>query len=117
MDDSQEDAPSWEDPLSDAGIAYAKIQAVFPELTHGSLMKTTPEQLAERNPAVSKVLGTTRTIIRETARELSVELTKYISSKNEGAISGPKRDKIPVTYWPLIKGKSSSAYPYPFHIQ
>ncbi|KAJ4420136.1 hypothetical protein N0V82_004583 [Gnomoniopsis sp. IMI 355080] len=97
-----EDQPSWRDPTSDAGIAYAKIRAVYPELTHSLLLKSKPERLL-KDPRVSQVLGTTKKIAFSTAAELAAELAKYLDSVDKDTDTGPKENTGALALWPLIK--------------
>lgn len=89
------------DTNAEAGIAYAKIKAVYPDLTHDMIIKSKVEQLAKRE-AVTKVLGKTREIAHGNARDLYTSLQKYLDSKDKDTKGGPRKEKD-MAYWPLIK--------------
>lgn len=105
VQDSHEDdqsQPSWGDPDSDAGIAYAKIRAVYPELTHNLLLNTRPDRLAQ-DPRVCRVLGTTKKIAFSTAIELAEQLAKYLDSVDKDTNTKSKDSTGGFALWPLIK--------------
>ncbi|KAK7733744.1 hypothetical protein SLS63_004529 [Diaporthe eres] len=89
------------DTNAEAGIAYAKIKSVYPDLTHDMIIKSKVEQLAKR-PAVTNVLGKTREIACSNARDLYTSLQKYLDSKDKDTKGGPRKEKD-MAYWPLIK--------------
>lgn len=89
------------DTNAEAGIAYAKIKAVYPDLTHEMIIKSKVEQLAKRG-TVTNVLGKTREIACSTARDLYTSLQKYLDSKDKDTKGGPRKEKD-MAYWPLIK--------------
>lgn len=89
------------DGKTEAGIAYAKIQAVYPDLTDSSLMKQSARELAKRK-GVAEVLGTTRRINCKNANDLSSAVQKYLDSKEKSTKMGPKKEKD-MAFWPLIK--------------
>ncbi|KAK1752155.1 hypothetical protein QBC47DRAFT_306133 [Echria macrotheca] len=80
---------------SEAGVAYAKIKAVYPRKTKEMIASSDPDNLASE-PAVARVLGTTRTLKARTADSLYRQLQQYVDSKEKNT------DKT-VEYWPLIK--------------
>lgn len=89
------------DTNAEAGIAYAKIKAVYPDLTHDMIVKSKVDQLATR-PAVTNVLGKTREIACSNARDLYTSLQKYLDSKDKDTKGGPRKEKD-MSFWPLIK--------------
>lgn len=89
------------DTNAEAGIAYAKIRAVYPGLTHDMIIKSKVEQLAKRE-AVTNVLGKTREIACSNARDLYTSVQKYLDSKDKDTKGGPRKEKD-MAYWPLIK--------------
>lgn len=97
-----EDQSTWGDPTSDAGIAYAKIRAVYPDLTHSLLLKSQPDRMLQ-DPRVSKILGTTKKVAFSTAAELAAELAKYLDSVDKVTDTGPKKNTGVFALWPLIK--------------
>ncbi|KAI1752357.1 hypothetical protein F4782DRAFT_530612 [Xylaria castorea] len=91
---------------SDAGIAWAKIKAVYPTLTKKTIEQTSAKALAS-DPAVKWLLGTTKTVREPTASELYKATQIYMGSKKKTSFapldseendSGPKME-----LWPLIK--------------
>ncbi len=87
---------------SDAGIAYAKIRAVYPNLTKNELAtgRLTVAELC-KDPSVQKVLGTSVTITEPEAKQFGESLKKYIDSKEKSP--GRKKDSEDLfEFWPLI---------------
>ncbi|KAL2196856.1 hypothetical protein P885DRAFT_69332 [Corynascus similis CBS 632.67] len=80
---------------SDAGVAYAKIKAVYPRLIKDQIAKATPEWLVNQG-AVRQVLGTVRKVRATTAASLYRQLQEYVNSKE-------KNTEKRMEYWPLIK--------------
>ncbi|KAK4236644.1 hypothetical protein C8A03DRAFT_16733 [Achaetomium macrosporum] len=80
---------------SDAGIAYAKIKAVYPKMTKEMIAKATSESLANQ-VAVRSILGTVRKLRATTAASLYRQLQEYVDSKE-------KNTEKRIEYWPLIK--------------
>lgn len=95
---------TYRDTSTEAGIAYAKIRAVYPDLTLEMLVKSSRRQL-ENRAAVRDVLGTTRTMAFKTAKDLYTTLQKYLDSKEKHPRSKAKINKDEIALWPLIKGK------------
>ncbi|TGJ86746.1 hypothetical protein E0Z10_g2034 [Xylaria hypoxylon] len=89
---------------SDAGIAYEKVKAVYPKKTREMLAQANPKDLASE-PAVRVILGTTKVLKKETAKEVYQGMQHYVDSKEKstGPISKRDRADIPMEYWPLIK--------------
>ncbi|KAI1170844.1 hypothetical protein F4777DRAFT_91817 [Nemania sp. FL0916] len=89
---------------SDAGIAYAKVKAVYPQKTREMLAEADPNKLAQE-PAVRRILGTTKRLKAKAAKELYQQMQHYVDSKEKSA-SAPdnkKRVDVAMEYWPLIK--------------
>ncbi|OQO00786.1 hypothetical protein B0A48_13473 [Cryoendolithus antarcticus] len=93
-------------PESDAGIAYAKIRAVYHKHTNEMLGKSTVASLM-RVPTVQSVLGTTKRINSADCASFYTRLQHYVDSKekieldkNGNKKTNPKRH---FEYWPLIK--------------
>ncbi|KAI1302789.1 hypothetical protein F5Y03DRAFT_396306 [Xylaria venustula] len=90
---------------SDAGVAYAKVKAVYPHMTKEMLANAEPEDLAN-NPAVRGILGTTKTLTKQTAKELYEGLQRFVDSKEKPTDAIGKKGKADTTrmeYWPLIR--------------
>jgi hypothetical protein len=86
---------------SDAGIAYAKIKAVYPSQTKEDIAQSNAELLA-REPSVHSILGTSKVIQERTASDLYLGLQRYVDSKERTA-SRNKKTSAHMDYWPLIK--------------
>ncbi|TGJ81074.1 hypothetical protein E0Z10_g7676 [Xylaria hypoxylon] len=100
--------PSSEGQLeeSDAGIAWAKIKAVYPKVTKQVIGQTDPKVLAD-DPAVKTLLGTIKTVRKRTADELYEAIQIYVDSNKK--INNPSFDREgnsstrKMELWPLIK--------------
>ena len=80
---------------SDAGVAYAKIKAVYPKMTKEMIAQAKSEQLINE-PSVRRVLGSIRKLRATTAADLYRQLQEYVDSKE-------KNTEKRIEYWPLIK--------------
>ncbi|KAI1322901.1 hypothetical protein F5Y16DRAFT_403978 [Xylariaceae sp. FL0255] len=100
---------------SEAGVAYAKMKAVYPQKTREMwktaflvgdlrLAQATPRNMANE-PAVRKILGTTKVLKEETAKHLYRRMQHYVDSKEKstGPVDHRKRVDISMEHWPLIK--------------
>ena len=93
---------------SEAGIAYAKIKAVYPKLTKEDISNSSVQELMEHN-SVSKVLGTSRSIQETDPLFFYRKLQSYVDSKEKTTKSekdkSDKEKKKPkeMEFWPLIK--------------
>ncbi|KAI0103234.1 hypothetical protein GGR51DRAFT_525139 [Nemania sp. FL0031] len=89
---------------SDAGIAYAKVKAVYPQKTREMLATAKPEDLA-REPAVRAILGTTKKLQETEAKKLYHRMQHYVDSKEKdtGPVDHKKKVDVAMEYWPLIK--------------
>ncbi|RYP81934.1 hypothetical protein DL769_001778 [Monosporascus sp. CRB-8-3] len=67
---------------TDAGVAWAKIKAVYPHITKEALTKTDADSLAN-GPAVSSLLGVTKTIHCATAQAFYNDIQVYVDSKQK----------------------------------
>ncbi|KAH6654027.1 Dynamin family-domain-containing protein [Truncatella angustata] len=93
---------------TEAGVAWAKIKAVYPHLTKKDLSRTDLNELSE-NYKVRQILGTTKIVSEESVETFSSCLQQYIDS-TEGKPTRrgrPEKDKTTgehkLEYWPLIK--------------
>ncbi|KAM7187037.1 hypothetical protein V8F33_011456 [Rhypophila sp. PSN 637] len=80
---------------SEAGIAYAKIKAVYPKKTREMISEANPTQLTNET-AVRRVLGTVKKLQATTAASIYRQLQNYVDSKEKNT------EKL-MEYWPLIK--------------
>ncbi|KAK4163169.1 hypothetical protein QBC43DRAFT_67836 [Cladorrhinum sp. PSN259] len=78
---------------TDAGVAYAKIKAVYPKKSKEMIVSSTPESLARE---VQHVLGSTKKLKATTAAGIYRHLQEYVDSKE-------KNTEKRMEYWPLIK--------------
>lgn len=112
---------------SDAGIALAKLRAVYPSKTKAMLVQGSPEAFANE-PAVRCMLGTVKYLQSHSAKGLYHQLQRYVDSKEKSTETkrkvrsagrkgkakssndrgqttlpepGPRDD--PTEFWPLIK--------------
>ena len=85
---------------SDAGIAYAKLKAVYPRKTREMLAVGSPEAFA-RETRVRSILGTVKHLKQSSASEIYQQLQRYVDSKEKTA--GTKRADVEMEFWPLIK--------------
>ena len=82
---------------TDAGRAYAKIKAVYPNLTKEMIEQTNPEALANHS-AVRHILGSLKKFQATAAPTMYRQLQHYVDSKEKNAAAG-----LTMEYWPLIK--------------
>ncbi|KAL9095127.1 MAG: hypothetical protein Q9165_002730 [Trypethelium subeluteriae] len=92
---------------SEAGIAYAKIKAVYPNKTKDEL-ETIAQSGWERllkDPSVQDILGTTKTIQESGSDRFYNRLQRYVDSKGQSSQdkSGKDRREKKMEFWPLIK--------------
>ncbi|RWA04254.1 hypothetical protein EKO27_g10851 [Xylaria grammica] len=89
---------------SEAGIAYAKVKAVYPKKTKEMLAQANARDLANE-PAVRAILGTTKVLKKETAKEIYQQMQRYVDSKEKstGPVGRKERADASMEYWPLIK--------------
>ncbi|KAK8136375.1 hypothetical protein PG984_004315 [Apiospora sp. TS-2023a] len=86
---------------SDAGVAYAKLKAVYPLKTKEMLAQADMGNLAAE-PGVRNVLSSTKQLKATTSKDLYRQLQRYIDSKEK--LTGDERKKnVPMEFWPLIK--------------
>jgi len=96
---------------TEAGIAWAKFHAVYPQITKDSLGKCAISELMGRQEL--GFLGTTKHVEREEPGNFYLELQKYVDSKDKNEKSTGKETKKRkrskqesgprLEYWPLIK--------------
>ena len=88
---------------SDAGIAYAKIRAVYPKLTKEDMTNATIEKLMQHGNV--NCLGTERSLENDDSLVFYRKLQYYVDSK-EKSTAKDKFDKEKtreMEFWPLIK--------------
>lgn len=84
-------------PDTEAGLAYAKIKAVYPRQTKALLCSSSPDQLAQER-AVLDTVGSVKYLTAADAPTLFRELQRYVDSKDKGT-----EQESEMEYWPLIK--------------
>jgi len=89
-------------PDSIAGVAYAKIRAVYPKHTKDMLRNSTTEQLMDV-PSVKGILGTVKRIQSRDCASFYQRLQHYVDSQQKpNGSKGAKPIREP-QLWPLIK--------------
>ena len=90
-------------PDTDAGIAYAKIKAVYPRKTKETMPHSSIDKMLEE---VSHVLGTSRNIEETDSLRFYQKLQQFVDSK-EKSTGDKEKDKkkklIEMEFWPLIR--------------
>ena len=108
FDDSGRPSKDVRDPDSQAGIAYAKIRAVYNKYTQDMLGNASVDRLM-REKSVQSVLGTTRRVNERLPDAFYKRLQNYVESREKGEEKLDKNGKRiglkkrPFEYWPLIK--------------
>lgn len=91
---------------TDAGVAYAKIRAVYPERTRDDVMRVDVQSMLQE---VSHILGNIHHIREADSLQFFKRLQQYIDSKekptNSTARPGDKKNQVnqDKELWPLIK--------------
>jgi hypothetical protein len=86
-------------PDTIAGVAWAKIRAVYSNHTREMLQKSTVRQLMEV-PSIKSILGTTKRIRSGDCESFYRELQHYVDSQQKDSKGRSKREQ---EFWPLIK--------------
>jgi GTPase SAR1 family protein len=89
-------------PDTEAGVAYAKVRSVYPQMTKEGILKAQIPSLL-MNHGVSKVLGTTTRFEDGRPDSFYRRLQKYVDSNEKEVKDRPKGGGKPIEYWPLIK--------------
>lgn len=97
-----------QDDGSETGIAFAKIQAVYPHINRHNLPGAKVEDLLDRD-YIKDALGKEIEFSTNSAEELHKQTQKYVDSKEKlsedfalhGLGASPMLDKI--AYWPLVR--------------
>lgn len=90
-------------PDTDAGIAYAKIKAVYPKKTKETIPQTSIEKMLEE---VSHILGTSRDIEETDSLRFYQRLQHFVDSKEKSTgdkEKDKKKERREMEYWPLIR--------------
>ncbi|PVH72346.1 hypothetical protein DL98DRAFT_576869 [Cadophora sp. DSE1049] len=81
---------------SDAGVALAKLKAVYPGKPTAELLQMTKDEVVQ-DTNLSGILGKAKTIDTANAKEFSKAIAQYIDSANKTS----KSSKF--EYWPLVR--------------
>ncbi|KAL7629638.1 hypothetical protein AAE478_001160 [Parahypoxylon ruwenzoriense] len=87
---------------SEAGVAYAKLKAVYPQKTREMIAQGSPEAFANE-VFVGGVLGSVKMLKDVTAKGLYNHLQRYVDSKEKITGADHKKRSTSMEYWPLIK--------------
>ncbi|KAK7545338.1 hypothetical protein IWX49DRAFT_500418 [Phyllosticta citricarpa] len=82
---------------SEAGVAWAKIKAVYPQKTREMIAAASPKKLAQE---VQSLLGTTKQISQSDPADFYKRLQFFVDSQEKQKDS---KEKKRMEYWPLIK--------------
>ena len=87
---------------TDAGIAYAKIKAVYPRKTKEDIANSSIDNMLRE---VSHLLGTSKTIGETDSSRFYSRLQHYVDSKEKatGDKKGKKKERRDLEFWPLIR--------------
>lgn len=90
-------------PDTDAGIAYAKIKAVYPRKTKEMIPQSSIQQLLAE---VSHILGTSRDIEETDSSLFYQRLQRFVDSKEKSTgdkQKDKKKERREMEFWPLIR--------------
>ncbi len=99
-------------PDSDAGIAYAKIKAVYPRKTRDDIAESSIEKLVKD---VAHILGTERQIKETDSMKFYRKLQHYVDSKEKSTgdkEKDKKKERKELEFWPLIRVVRYSSCPH-----
>ncbi|KAL9025304.1 MAG: hypothetical protein Q9196_005847, partial [Gyalolechia fulgens] len=88
---------------TDAGVAYAKIKAVYPQKTKNDIAKSDIQSLLKE---VSHILGSSRNIKEQDSLIFYKKLQGYVDSKEKATgkeDKDGKKEKKEREFWPLIR--------------
>ncbi|RXW25223.1 hypothetical protein EST38_g555 [Candolleomyces aberdarensis] len=79
------------DLKSDAGIAWSKVHAVYPNVAIEQILQMDVQQILNLDRNIAGILGTTKKIVAKDSKTFGKEIAKYIDSKDQKR--GDKKDK------------------------
>jgi hypothetical protein len=93
--------------LATESVPYAKLKAVYPDITKQTMDQYTVDELMA-DPKVASVLGTQRIIQHDHVESFYRELQELIDSRDKALFKGVSHPKLKaqgpgIAYWPLIK--------------
>ena len=86
-------------PETEAGIAYAKIKAVYPKKTKEDITNSSIEKMLRE---VDHILGTNREIKETDSSKFYRRLQQFVDSK-EKSTGDKKKERKEMEFWPLIR--------------
>lgn len=90
-------SPDCNLPDTIAGRAFAKVSAVYPQMTKDKLRVAKSDEMLQE-PNVHRVLGLVQKLSATSAQDLCSELKKFVDSKDKN--TAPHEN---MEIWPLIK--------------
>ncbi|KJA29987.1 hypothetical protein HYPSUDRAFT_196279 [Hypholoma sublateritium FD-334 SS-4] len=81
------------DLKSDAGVAWQKVHAVYPDLIPESLVKMQVNEIINLDAAILSILGTTKKISAKDSKVFAKEISAFIDSKEKKGKKDKKKDK------------------------
>ncbi len=102
VDSDRQLSRDYMNPETDAGVAYAKLKAVYPQQaeTEEMLAGCDPNALVS-DPDVCSILGTVSTIGTADHEDMYSQLRKFLESRERSTAS--RKEKKGLVFWPLIK--------------
>ncbi|KAF8165415.1 Dynamin family-domain-containing protein [Crassisporium funariophilum] len=95
------------DLKSDAGVAWQKVHAVYPRIDQDRLIKMSVNEIMGYDTQISRILGTTKTIVAKDSKTFAQEIGKYIDSKDQKR--GSKKDQTEKPKEPSLMDKIRNA--------
>lgn len=83
LDGTGQASSDCDNPDTEAGLAYAKIKAVYPHQTKALLCGSNPDQMAQER-AVLDTVGSVKNLTAADGSTLFRELQRYVDSKEKG---------------------------------
>ncbi|TEB25966.1 hypothetical protein FA13DRAFT_1777191 [Coprinellus micaceus] len=94
------------DTKSPSGIAWHKIQAVYPQVKFEELVHMTVDGVMALDKRVTRILGTTKELASDSAEGFSQMIREYIDSSYQSPEQKSSSSKVrirPPAFWPLIR--------------
>ncbi|CAE6511703.1 unnamed protein product [Rhizoctonia solani] len=98
------------DLRTDAGVAWAKMHAVYPNLRAERMVTMTPDEIIDSKPEIAGILGTIEHIERPNSERFGTAIAKYVDSKDQKRgkdkqtkAPGDRRKGDEPAFWPLIR--------------
>ncbi|RXW20524.1 hypothetical protein EST38_g5345 [Candolleomyces aberdarensis] len=91
------------DPNSEAGIAWQKVNALYPDLELEQLLTLDVQEIIDLDPEVSETLDTTEDIKASTSKRFEKKIAKYINSEEEVEEEQFSSSRTKYALWPLVR--------------